>query len=330
MSNVTLFSANQMPAHIAKRGLSTVATALAGGAGQSGKRISIKGGVFRLMVDGKEVTAIEDRHLDIVIVNAAPHVARTYYEGEYVDGQATAPTCQSADGKKPDASVKAPQHSNCANCPQNVSGSGKGDSRACRFSQRLAVVLANDVEGDVMQLTLAATSIFGKADGENRPLQDYARYLSAQGIDPTMLVTRMRFDTKSPVPKLYFKPMRWLTEDELETCQEKGASPEATRAIEMTAAQQDGVPVAAPAPFKPRAETPAQEPEYADEAEEAPAPAPAPKTARKPKAAPVVQEAAEEEAPMPEPTVRKAAPKPQASVPPASSLAQTLADWDDE
>ena len=300
MSNIAVFNAGQVPAHIAKRGISAVAKALAGGSAQTGKRISIKGGVFRLVVDGKEVAAIEDRHLDVVIVNAAPKVSRTYYAGLYVEGQAAAPTCSSQDGDKPDASVKTPQHANCANCPQNAKGSGQGESRACRFSQRLAVVLANDVEGDVMQLSLAATSIFGKADGENRPLQDYGKYLTAQGIDPTMLITRMKFDTKAPVPKLFFKPMRWLTEEELDICQEKGLSEDALKAISATVAQQDGVQAAAPAAFT------------------------APKAV---KPAPVVQD--EDEAPA-EPVVRAPAPKAQASVPPASGLSKTLSDWDDE
>ena len=332
MSNIAVFNAGQVPAHIAKRGISAVAKALAGGGNaQSGKRISIKGGVFRLVVDGKEVTAIEDRHLDVVIVNAAPKVSRTYYAGQYVEGQAAAPTCSSQDGDKPDATVKTPQHSNCANCPQNVKGSGQGESRACRYSQRLAVVLANDVEGDVMQLSLAATSIFGKADGENRPLQDYGRYLTAQGIDPTMLITRMKFDTKAPVPKLFFKPMRWLTEEELDIAQEKGLSEDALKAISATVAQQDGIQAAAPAAFTaPKAAKPAPAPAASDDEDEAPPPPP--KAAKKaPKAAPAPAPAADEDdAPAPEPTVRAAAPKTQASVPPASGLSKTLADWDDE
>jgi len=66
----------------------------------------------------------------------------------------------------------------------NVKGSGQGESKACRFSQRLAVVFANDIGGDVMQLQLAATSIFGKEEGDKRPLQAYARYLAAQNVQP--------------------------------------------------------------------------------------------------------------------------------------------------
>lgn len=324
MSNVAIFNPGQVPAHIAKRGISAVAKALAGGSSQTGKRISIKGGVFRLIVDGKEVAAIEDRHLDVVIVNAAPKVSRTFYAGTYVEGQTTAPTCWSQDGDRPDAAVKTPQHSNCVNCPQNVKGSGQGESRACRFSQRLAVVLANDVEGDVMQLALAATSIFGKAEGDNRPLQEYARYLQAQGVDPTMLVTRMKFDTKAPVPKVFFKAMRYLSEDELDSCQAKGMSEDALKAVSMTVSQQDGVQATAPAEFvapKPKA-APAP---VADEDDEPPAPAP---KVKKAKAAPAPT-ADEDDAPA-EPVVRAPAPKAQASVPPASGLSATLSAWDDE
>ena len=161
MSNVVAFNPAQVPAFAKKGELSTLAKTLAGGGGQSGKRISIKGGVFRLISDGKEVAAIEDRFLDVVIVAAASKISRTFYGEAYNPDSPAPPSCWSADGEKPDASVKEPQHVNCAGCPQNIKGSGNGESRACRFSQRLAVVLANDVEGDVLQLTLPATSVFG-------------------------------------------------------------------------------------------------------------------------------------------------------------------------
>lgn len=334
MSNIAVFNPAQLPAFARKGELSAIAKALAGGAGQSGKRISVKGGVFRLIADGKEVASIEDRHLDVVIVNAAPKVSRTYYMGAYDENKAAAPTCWSQDGDKPDPAVKAPQHFNCANCPQNAKGSGQGESRACRFSQRVAAVLANDMEGDVMQLSLAATSIFGKADGENRPMQEYARWLTAQGIDPTMLITRLKFDTKATQPKLFFKPMRWLTEDEFAITQEKGLSDDALKAITMSVSAMDGVPsVATPAPFagtplkaaaKPAKAAPAPEPEEEEEA-----PAPAPKVKAKVKAAPA-PEPEEDEAPAPEPTVRAPAVKAKAAVPPASGLASTLSAWDDE
>lgn len=331
MSNVAVFNPGQLPAFARKGEISAAAKALAGGAGASGKRISIKGGVFRLIANGKEVASVEERYLDIVIVNTAPKVSRTFYAGQYDEANPAPPECGSQDGDKPDAGVKSPQCANCASCPQNAKGSGQGDSRACRFSQRLAVVLANDLEGDVMQLTLAATSLFGKADGENRPLQEYARWLIAQGIDPTMLVTRLKFDTKAPVPKLFFKPMRWLTDEEFAGCQEKGQSPDALKAVVMTVSQQDGVQtVAAPislAGSKPKAAAqPVAAPAPADDDEDE-APPPPPKKAKAAKPAPAPAVADEDDEPA-APVVRAAAAK--AAPPAAPSLASTLADWDDE
>lgn len=323
MSNMTLFSGSNVPAFAKKAELSALAKSLTGGGVGGGKRISIKGGVFRLMVDGKEVAAIEERYLDVVVVNAATKIGRTFYMKSYDADAPSAPDCWSADGEKPDASAANPQANNCASCPQNQKGSGTGESRACRYSQRLAVVLANDVEGDVMQLQLPATSIFGKDEGGNMPLQAYARFLAAQSVSPETVVTRMKFDTKSESPKLFFKAMRWLTEEEYATVQEQGQSEDAKRAITMTVAQVDKVePMKLEGAPPKAAAKPAPAPAPAADDDEPPAPAP--KRGRPPKAkteaAPVEDEPAE-------PTVvKQAAPAPAAK----PSLAKLAEQWDDE
>jgi hypothetical protein len=299
MSEVALFNPSQVPAFAKKGELSAVAKALAGGGGGGGgKRISIKGGVFRLISDGKEVAAIEDRYLDVVIVNAAPKISRTYYGSAYDPDNPAGPDCWSADGERPDFSVAEPKSDSCASCPMNVKGSGQGESRACRFSQRIAVVLANDIEGDVLQLTLPAQSIFGKEEGDNRPLQAYSRWLIAQSIGPDMVVTRMRFDTKAESPKLFFKPMRWLNDDEHEVCVRQGKTPDATKAITMTVAQVDKV---AEKPIQMEGKPPA---------------------AAKAKAKPKVEESDEE---VEEPEVRK---EEKAAPPKKSKLSSVVADWD--
>lgn len=293
MSNVVTFNPAQVPAFAKKGELSELAKSLAGGGGgQTGKRISIKGGVFRLIADGKEVAQIEDRYLDVVVVNAAKKISRTYYEGAFDPENPAPPACWSADGDRPDPTANSPQAATCATCPQNIKGSGNGESRACRFSQRLAVVLANDVGGDVLQLTLPATSVFGKEEGENRPLQAYAKWLAAQSVGPDMVVTRMKFDTKAESPKLFFKPMRWLTDEEHATCAEQGQSADALKAITMTVSQTDKVkPIviegkapAAKAKVKPEVEDEVEEPEVRKEA-----PAAAPK-AKKGNLASVVEQ----------------------------------------
>ena len=163
MSNIAIFNGAAVPAFARNNELSDTAKALMGGGTvNTTKRISIKGGVFRLMAGGKEVASIEERHLDVVVVKAAPKVSRIFYAGSYdKDAAASAPDCWSNDGERPDAKAANKQAATCMSCPQNVAGSGQGNSRACRYQQRLAVVLANDPEGSVLQLTLPATSVFG-------------------------------------------------------------------------------------------------------------------------------------------------------------------------
>lgn len=327
MSNLVAFSAAQVPAFARNNELSDTARALTGGGGgaAAGKRISIKGGVFRLMSDGKEVTSIEDRHLDVIIIKAAAKVGRQFYAAAYdKDAAGAAPDCWSNDGEKPDASSKAKQADTCMSCPQNQAGSGTGNSRACRYQQRLAVVLENDPSGAVMQMVLPATSVFGKEEGDKRPLQAFARYLAAQNppINPEQIVTRMKFDTKSESPKLHFAPTRWLTDDEYEIVKEQAQSPDAMKAVVMTASATDG---AKAAPLKIEGKRPAV---VVEEEDEAPAPAVKAKAKAKPAPAPVVED--EEEDTAPEPEVRKAAPKATAVPAGKSSLANIVADWDDE
>ena len=239
-TEVAAFNPGKPPAHLRRGELSDVAKNLMG-SGAGGKRVSIKGGVFRLLDNGKEIASIEERYLDVVIVNAAPKVGRTWYMKAYDPETNEAPGCWSADGDVPDSSIKEPQAARCADCEQNIKGSGKGDSRACRYQQRVAVVLADEIsaESDVLQLTVPALSLFGKADGDKRPLQEYARWLAAQKVSPEALVTRLRFDTSAESPKLFFKAMRWLEDEEYEAVTTLSTSDEAIKAITMTMAQRD-------------------------------------------------------------------------------------------
>ena len=327
MSNVALFNPGQVPAFARKAELSDMAKSLAGGGnGSGGLRVSIKGGVFRLVNNGKEVTAIDDRHLDIVLVKAAPKVARVFYAKSYDSDNTSGPDCWSPDGDTPSNESTSKQASRCSECPKNIAGSGQGQSRACRYQQRLAVVLENDMGGGVMQLALPATSIFGKAVEDNRPLQEYARWLVAQNINPEAVVTRMRFDTKSESPKLYFKAQRWLSDDEYETILEQAASDAALKAVTMTVAKMDNV-VSKPLELagKPPAKVKPIPAPVVEEEEEAPPPPPKAKPAAKAKPAPAP--VAEDEPD--EPVVRQEVPK-KPTAPAKGTLASMVSDWDDE
>jgi len=242
MSDLALFKGG-LPTYL--QGTDDATNALAGtsdGGGLGARRISIKGGVFREFIGGKEFRVSEERSMNVVIVKAAPKVSRIYYAGSYTEGEAVSPACWSSDSQRPDEKVKEKQSATCLACPQNIKGSGQGDSRACRYQQRLAVVVDGEVEkGEVYQLVLPPTSVFGDGEKGKLPLQAYARHLKNHGTPITGVVTEMRFDTASPTPKLVFKPVRPVTEDEFNKIQELKDSPAAVQAITLTVAQTDGV-----------------------------------------------------------------------------------------
>jgi len=238
----------------------TTKALMGGGSGSQSKRISIRGSVWRLMINGKEVTHNEDRHLNVVIVAAAEKVSRTFYAQQYQEGgEVVAPDCWSANGEVPDAKAASPQSKRCVDCPQNIAGSGQGNSRACRYSQRIAVVLANDIGGDVFQLTLPSTSIFGEGAAGKWPLQAYGKMLGSKGIPVTAVVTEMRFDTNSATPKVNFKAVKFLEAEQHQLAIKQGETEAAKRAITMTVAEADGVKAKALPTPKPAAPAPVEE-----------------------------------------------------------------------
>jgi hypothetical protein len=195
------------------------------------------------MSGGKEIGAIEDRHMNVVFVRMAHTASRQYYSGAYKEGEKIAPVCWSSNSKTPDSEVKTPQASACDQCQFSVKGSGQGGSgTACRLSWRTAVVLPNDPGGDVMQLVLPATSCFGKEEGGKWPFRPYIQKLADNEISAGRVVTRMQFDTKSPVPKLLFSPVGVVPEGDVDTIMRQRESAAAENAIKLTVFQTDEAP----------------------------------------------------------------------------------------
>lgn len=301
MSELTLFKTG-LPAYLKNLQADDTTSALAGG--ESGqRRISIKGGVFREMLGSKEVRTSDDRAINVIIIKAAASVYRTYFEGAYVEGQNASPICWSSNNQTPDASVPADQKqaSKCMDCPQNIKGSAaQGDGRACRFQQRVAVLLEGETaKREVYQLICPATSVFGDGEKGKLPLQAYGRHLKAHNTPVAGVITEMRFDTASPTPKLIFKPVRPITEEEYNDVEATRNSPEAEEAIKLTIA-----------PPKPKDEASAEA-----------------KPVAKPvaKAEPKVEKVEAEEVEEP----KKAAPKKSAPPAEAPSLGALVESWDD-
>jgi hypothetical protein len=98
------------------------------------------------------------------------------------------------------------------------------------------------LSGDVYQLSLPSTSIFGKGvDGLKLPMQAYVQSIAALKLPIGAVVTEMRFDTSSATPKLVFRGVRPLEESEYAISVQQGQSDDALRAITMTVSQTDGV-----------------------------------------------------------------------------------------
>lgn len=247
MSNVSIFN-QEVPDFLrGNEGLNELTKSLAGG-GVGAKRISIRGGVFRKIVGGEEVGKLTTREMNVIIVNARKNVSRVFYAGKYNPEEIVPPTCWSNDGDAPEAGVEDKQSANCATCPQNIAGSGDNGSRACRYQRRVAILLEGDMSGDVYQLTIPAKSIFGKGEGNLHPFESYTKYIAGNGRNINQIVTQVSMDLDSDTAKLFFSPVRHITQEEWNVAKEAGDSQEAKNAITMTVGQSDGMkkPLAIP------------------------------------------------------------------------------------
>jgi hypothetical protein len=291
------------------------------GSGSSSRRISLKGSRFRLIVGGEQISVSKEDTMNVIVVDAA-NVARTYYEGTYDPEKVSRPVCWSHDTNVPAPEVPADQRqaTHCAKCPMNIKGSGQGNSRACRFSQRMAVMLEGELD-KIYQLQIPAASIFGQADGNKMPLQAYAKYLAEHKTPIQAVVTAMYFDENSESPKLFFKPARMVDAEETEALMGHIDGEEVKKAITLTVSQSDRGDAPAPDNAKVIGKTAGVVIEDPEEEEEAPKPKPK-------KAAPVaaVDEDEDDEVEEPKVVAKKAKVEPQKE----GKLAGLMADWDDE
>ena len=231
--------------------------------------LSIKQSIFRVK-QGDTETPLQDRHIDLVIVAANAHVSKTYYMKQWQPGDAEAPDCASSDGVTPDAGVPHRQADTCAACPQNqwgskVSALGK-QIKACSDGKRLVVLPAQQPEGALTLLTVPPASL--------APLATYANLLASHSIDPSVVITRVEFDTAADYPRLKFSPIGFVSEQVAELIRGRQIDP-------MVQTILGPVKRAAPAPVAALPAGMAQAPAYAQPVPQAapvyaqPAPQPA-------------------------------------------------------
>lgn len=187
--------------------------------------ISIKGKVFTIAKDNvRTVITKMDEGEEVPVASLSLTVlranlkARVYYENAYDEesSQHERPTCFSHDGVTPAPESTKPQCSKCAICPQAVWGSkvvaGKGEDdvskgTACAPNARLAVAAPNKPD-EPMLLRVPPASI--------KPYREAVKMGEARNLPYNQLVMRIGFDMTAASPKLTFKPVGVLSDDNYE------------------------------------------------------------------------------------------------------------------
>jgi len=255
MSNLTLLN-QDLPDFLQSAGVSELTKQLAGRTTAGIKRIVPKNGIFRKTVGGEEMGKVKG-NLNVIVVSASPKVGRIFYAKQWTpEAEPSAPDCFSNNGQSPDASSASPQSERCDSCGQNIKGSGQGNSKACRYSRRIAVVLEEDfgtsLEGEVYQMNLASKSLFGDSVSDNtHPFESYTKYLANNGKSLDYVVTQLSFNEDNDNQSILFTPTRFINKGEHNVTSKVAAKPEVQKMVVMTPYQADvaGRPkLEAPAP----------------------------------------------------------------------------------
>ena len=224
--------------------------------------------------------------LDTIIVGANPRVSKVFY-GKAFDASAdnVRPDCWSNDGLKADASVAAPVHTGCADCPNNVLGSkilpSGAKSKLCADQRHLAVVAAADPT-KVYSLTVPVSGM--------KALREYFKELGNYGVAPEEAVTELGFDDAASFPKITFKQKGYVPDKAIARVDALIDSDSVKVATRQLAPQSAGPALAAPATKAAIAAPVAPAPQAVDDAYEeegSPTPIQAKPVSAKPTVAPV-------------------------------------------
>ena len=264
MGNLAIFKQQTAVAVSGNRELSDLAKSLA--SSTTSRRIQTNtNGTFKRIVNGEQIGNAIRGEINVIIVGALPKVSRIYYKEKYdPNGEPTLPNCWSNLGDKPEAAAGDKQHTNCADCPQNIKGSGDNGGKACRYQRRISVLVDGDTSGDVYQFNVPAKSLFGKGTGNVHPFESYVKFLIANGESPDNVMTNISYDLNADSMELLFTPLRNISDEEHALVMATQSKPETKMYTMITVAQADGVKKQPPAvENKPKAKVEDVEPKKA-------------------------------------------------------------------
>jgi hypothetical protein len=256
MSNLPAVMQTQLPAHLRATDLTAFNDEAKSGIGSgfmSPPRISTRGSAFRLVIDGVETTLmrkdeegnkVKASGINVVVVGTNRGKYKTYYGGKKYDpaAEGEAPICYSYDGETPSPHASTPQCATCAACPNNVFGSAVTEqgnkTRACSDNKLIAVIdtsaITNKMEpgtlqGNVYQMKVPPTGLSRNKETRKAAPDDNTSWLEFVELmnnlptpEGTVKVAipyvsvRLSFDVNANYPLVRYKPVRFLTADEVE------------------------------------------------------------------------------------------------------------------
>lgn len=294
MSNLVPFDSGHVPAHIAQRfGDIAANNDLSANVGGGGfPVISYKGKAWHVARGGERTLVMNEdgeprQSLELVILKSNPNLSKIYYQSGYEEGSDAKPTCYSNDGVGPARDAQTPQASKCAVCPNNAWGSRVTEAgakgKACSDSRRLAVAPVGDLENPMLLRIPAATL---------KDLTAYADMLNRRKAPYKAIVTKVGFDHTVAYPKMTFKAVRWLTDEEADVVADVLTRDVIRNILGLEAdLELEGTP---PARLMDQAPTPKPVPQQVMTEiveQPAPEPAPAPKAAKQPDVSAIIAEA---------------------------------------
>lgn len=226
MSEMTIFQGGNVPAHLRGKGSKFNDKAGQGvEVGASMRALSLSGKIWSVRINKDETRTFKDDRgknsdeMYVAVVDVRGSKSKRYYPGVYKEGSKdNAPVkCFSIDALTPHESVKSPEHTDCLRCPKNEFGS-KGNGKACADYKRAVIAnvdcdinpdqsIANARLGDLqLRVDIPATSL--------TPFGEYADQLGDLDVPMNGLVTRMQFDDESKHPRVLFKAMAYLDEEQ--------------------------------------------------------------------------------------------------------------------
>lgn len=237
MSNVSVFQQGGAPT---KRGLSELGKAFA--SVRTSRRIQTNtNGTFKKLINNEQSGDAVRGELKVIIVGALPKISRVYFDKPYVMGEKTTPpACWSNLGDKPEALVTDKQHTNCADCKNNIKDSAAlGKGKACKYQRRISILLEGDSSGDVYQFNIPGKSLFGTGVSNVHPFESYMKYLTSNSLSPDNIVTNIFYDSNADSMELLFTPVRNTTDEEDELVREAMGKPETQAYTKITVFQSD-------------------------------------------------------------------------------------------